>query len=363
MRLIDKYIIRSIIASFIGTIAVFFFLYIIIDLFTNFEQIIDYKVTLLTLKDYYLSLLPVIFIHTSPIACLLSTLFCLAKLNSGNEIIALRTAGLNIWQITKSTILFACLVSALIFWLNENVVPDAMETTHRIKTEKIEPYSAENTQEKITNLAFYGLDNRLFFISEFDPKTNTAEGMTILKHDSSQNLRNKVFALTATWKDNKWRCEKCQIYYYNLLGKEYVDYYEEKDLDFTETPHDFIRQYRKVSFMNIRQLKSYIQRLRFSGAHAVIRNLQVELQQKYAYPLSNVVIVLIGLPLALMTRRRKALTFTSIGISIAIGFLYYVFTAVSIALGKAGVFHPVVAGWLANVILFCTALYLLRKIH
>jgi len=363
MRIIDKYIVRSIIGSFFGILGVFFFLYIIIDLFTNLEQIIEFEVSLSILIDYYLSFLPIIFIHTSPIACLLCTLFILSKLNSNNEIIALRSAGLNIWQITQSVIIFACIISAVIFFLNEIVVPEATAITNRIKIEHIEPYNPENKKEKIRNLAFYGLENRLFFINTFDPKTNTLEGLTILKHDSRQNLRKKVFALHTTWEDDQWKCQQCQIYYYDILDKEYVDYYEEKILDFPETPEELLRQHKQVTFMNIRQLNEYISKLAFSGAATVIRSLRVELHQKFAYPFSNLVIVLIGLPFALMTKRRKALTFTSMGIAIAVGFIYNVINAVSIALGKTGILPPVLAAWAANLILFAAALYLLRKIH
>ncbi|MFC1594544.1 LptF/LptG family permease [Candidatus Omnitrophota bacterium] len=363
MRIVDKYIVRSVIASFLGIISIFCFLYIIIDLFTNLEQIIEYNVSLRIIIEYYISFLPIIFIHTSPIACLLSTLFILAKLNSNNEIIALRSAGLNVWQITKSTIVFACIISAIIFWFNERIVPAAMATTNNIKIEHIEPYSEENKKDKINNLAFYGLENRLFFINSFNPKTNTIKGLTILKHDSRQNLRKKVFALEATWQDSKWHCNKCQVYYYDILDKEYVDYYEEKDLDFPETPTDLLRQHKQVSFMNIRQLQEYINKLTFSGAQSVIRNLTVEMQQKFAYPFSNLIIVLVGLPFALMTRRRKALTFTSLGIALGIVFIYYVINAVCVALGKAGVMPPLLAAWTSNIILLITALLLLRKIH
>ena len=37
----------------------------------------------------------------------------------------------------------------------------------------------------------------------------------------------------------------------------------------------------------------------------------------------NIVIILVGLPLALMTGRRKAQTFVALGLAIGIGFFYY----------------------------------------
>jgi len=73
------------------------------------------------------------------------------------------------------------------------------------------------------------------------------------------------------------------------------------------------------------------------------------------------VIVLMGLPLAIMTGRRKAMTFTSIGIAMAIGFLYYVLNAVGLALGKGGALPPIVAAWLSPMIFLVAAGILIRR--
>nr|MBP7163588.1 LptF/LptG family permease [Candidatus Omnitrophota bacterium] len=82
--------------------------------------------------------------------------------------------------------------------------------------------------------------------------------------------------------------------------------------------------------------------------------------QKYSFPLTNIIIVLVALPLPLSTGRRRAQTFSSLGIAIAIGFLYYVTNAVGLALGKGGIFPPLLAAWLAPVIFTGTALYLIK---
>ena len=86
--------------------------------------------------------------------------------------------------------------------------------------------------------------------------------------------------------------------------------------------------------MNIKQLKSYIDRFSKSGAIKALNNMRVDLHQKIAYPFGNFVIVLVGLPFALMIRSRKGSTFMSLGLAIILGFLYYVANAVSLAFGK-----------------------------
>src|SRR5882672_7284672 len=123
MRLLDRYISKSIFSIFIGALLVFCFLYILIDMASNLAEIIDRKVPWEILIEYYASFLPIILAQTSTIACLIAILFTFSHLNNNNEIIVMRTAGLNFWQISNVAVIFALLVSVSLFWLNERYVP------------------------------------------------------------------------------------------------------------------------------------------------------------------------------------------------------------------------------------------------
>jgi lipopolysaccharide export system permease protein len=131
-------------------------------------------------------------------------------------------------------------------------------------------------------------------------------------------------------------------------------------MDIKETPQDFLRQRLNVTSMNILQLNDYILLFSNSGAVKALNNLRVDLHHKIAFPLRNMVIMLVGLPLVLMTGRRKAVTFTSLGIAVAIGFFYYVTEAVGLALGKGGYLPAVASAWSAPLLFLGTSLYLIK---
>lgn len=366
MRILDRYIAKSLIAIFLSSLLVFFFLYLIIDIFSNLGDFIEQKVPLQIVVEYYLSFLPVIFSQTAPFACLISALFSLGRLNSNNEILAIRCAGLNFWQITKSAICFGLIVSAFIFLVNEKVVPQAVLISNRIKDKKMtRKESIKGNKEAIHNLTFYGLNNRLYFIDTFNPNDNSLEGITILQQDKNQNLSAKIVALKGAWLKDRWKFQQCQIFYFDLSGQmnDKVEYFEEKIMDISETPEEFLRQRIQVSSMNIRQLKEYIYRFSDSGATTILNNLRVDLHQRIAYPFSNLIIMFVGMPFALMTKRRKGMTFTTLGICVCIGFFYYVINAIGLALGKGGIFTPVLSAWLANIAFSFLASYLIIKIH
>lgn len=365
MRILDKYILRSLILIFIFSLLLFFFLYIMVDAFSNLDEMLDRKVEFITMVEFYLSFLPIIFVQMAPIVCLLSGLFALSNLNANNEVIAMRTAGLSFWQITKSIISFGMVISVLIFAVNELIVPGAVSLTDKIKNERMVYATARSKKELIHNFTFFGLKNRLYFINTFDPNNKTLEGITILEQDNQQNLKAKIVALNGEWRRNRWKFYKVQMLNFDRNGQltEAIQFFEEKTMDIPETPNDFLLQRVQISAMNIKQLSDYIYKFKYSGAKAILRNLYVDFHQKIAYPFSNIIILLTALPFGLMAKKRKGAAFTSLGVCLVIGFLYYVINAVVLALGKTGVIAPILAAWTTNILFALLARYLILKVN
>ena len=366
MRILDRYIASSVTKIFIYTILTFCFLYVLIDATSQLDEFIDRQVPLEILVQYYISYFPVILSQPiSSMACLIAVLFTFSHLNTHNEVIAMRASGLNFWQITKPAIMFGLIISILIFWVNERLVPQATETTQQIRNENMVLLvdRLRKKKEKIKNLTFYGLKNRLYFIDTFDAENNELRGVTIIEHDEQQNIRQKIVALNGVWTGIAWKFYKCQITTYSetdLNTPLKIRVYEEKLMDIKESPDDFLKQRLNVTSMNIRQLQSYIERFSRSGAAKALNNLRVDMHQKIAYPFGNFVIVLIGLPFAMMIRSRKGSAFIAIGVALVLGFLYYVANAVSLAFGKSGLLPPLLAAWAAPALFTLIALVVIE---
>ncbi len=370
MRILDRYILKSIFIIFAGTVFTFAFLFILIDMFGNLQDFIEKSVGLNVILRYYISFLPSIIVQTSTMACLISVLFTYSSLNAHNEIIAIRASGMNFWQITRPALIFAFFISALVFLVNEKFVPQSSMVNQEIRDSQIKVVPSQKGKGKpvIHNLTFYGLKNRLFFVDTFDPNTNDLTGITIIGHDHNQNLVEKIVALKGKWTGIAWKFYNCQITTYNAAvpnrapSPSGMRISMEKLMDIKETPKDFLRQRMDIASMNLRQLHSYIKRFSGSGAIKTINNLRVDLHQKITLPLRNFIIVLIGLPFALMSvGKRKAMTFTSIAISLVIGFLYYVSDAVGLALAKGEALFPWQGAWLTPILFTLMALFIILR--
>ncbi len=365
MRILDRYILKSVLNIFFLCLFTFFFLYIIVDLFSHLDVLLENKTGVETIKLYYLTFLPTIFIQVAPFACLLATLYTFSKLNHENEIIAMRASGLSIFQITKTAIIFGFIVSVFVFWLNDKVAPVYRMENLKIK-EQIEGGKTKiKTQNNkiLKNLTIYGSKNRLFYVNKFDTEKKTMDGIIILEHDIKQNIVRKIVANKGEFKDNLWTFYKSITYIFDENGqlKSEPQFLEEEIMPFIETPEEFIGQKQSTDFMSLSQIEDYIWRLSRSGATSVIRNLKVDYYQRFTLPLTSLIIILIGIPFS-FKMRRKSTGMSAFGISLAVGFIYYVLNAICIALGKAGIFIPFLSVSLSHIVMLLLSIYLIGNL-
>ena len=363
MRVLDRYIFKSVLNIFLSCLITFFFLYIVVDIFSHLDEILKQRVSINILFQYYLSYLPMIFVQVTPIACLLATLYTFGTLNRNNEIIAMRASGLSIFEISRTIIIFAVVASAAVFWVNDRLVTSSASEKIKEQMESGSKVKKDNKSEALTNLSMYGLRNRLYFVNKFYPDKNTMEGIVILEQDEKQNITKKIVANKGVYKDGIWRFYQSITYNYNKNGQviDEPQYFDEEIMAIPEGPEDFLNQRQRPEFMTIAQLEEYLWKLSKSGATTVIRNLKVDLYQRFAYPFTAIVSILLGIPFSLKMKKR-ATGLSSVGLSIIVGFLYYVLNAVGIALGKAGILTPILSVSLSHLLGLTTSLYLIKSL-
>ena len=260
MRILERYILGSVCVIFFSCAFTFFFLYIIIDLFSHLDMILKQAVSLDVLRRYYASYIPIIFTQVAPISCLLASLYTFARMNKENEIIAMRSSGLSILRISRIVIVFGLLISLAVFWVNDKMVPRAMLVSQKMQ-EQMENDAGKNVTDKkgqdvITDFTIYGLHNRLFYISKFSPSQKRMAGITVLEHNERQDLIRKIVASSGEYKDGVWRFYQTITDTYDRSGHaldEHV-YREEEIMPITETPDDFLNQRQHPDYMNIAQL-------------------------------------------------------------------------------------------------------------
>jgi len=342
----------------------FIFLYIIIDLFGHLDEILKHKIPILILYEYYSSMIPFIFIHTTPAAALISTIYIISTMNKHDEIMAMRAAGINIFRIISPLIYIGIVISIAVMSISEKVIPTSMKNAVSIKENYIEK-EGQNKSKKgqvINNIALYGKNDNLIFIKSYDINNNIARGVTILHQNKAGNVTKKTNGEEGEWRKGQWMFSNVLIYKLDDRGmvKDTPLFFKKRGLDI-ESPRDLISKGTNYEFMAFNDLSNYIDN--FSNTSPdIIQRLRVDLHHKISFPFTSLVIILIGTGFAIRIKRRgKTAAIMGMGMSIVIGFIYYALMATCLALGKGGILSPYLAAHLANIIFASVGITMIRN--
>jgi len=370
MKIIDKYLLKHFIGPFLFCLMVLITLYIVIDVFDKLSEMLESNVDLKILFPYYLNLIPLMFVQMAPIAVLVSIMYSLGIFNRYNEILAMQASGISLLRILSPLIIAGLFISIVVFVVNDKVVPGGTINASEIKEEKIEKAKIKKKLKKkekiLENIAFYGKENKIIYVRRYSVYDNKINEIIIYTQDENQNIVSKTTAQEALWENNRWRGKNVISFHLDSIGHIIgePEFYEEKYLDTKEMPLDFKKRrhqagFMSFEFMSFKELKEYIERLSFEKG-PMIRNLKISLNQKIAFPFVNLIVVLIASPFALV-HTRKGGVLTGIGITIVLVSGYYAVMTISLAIGKAGFLHPLIAVWSTNILFALIGLMLIIR--
>lgn len=358
---LDRYILRQVIEMFLMGVFVFTSIIFASDTFiTLIKQISLYGIPFKVALMIIILNLPSVFVMTIPMGVLLSTVMTLNKLSLASEITVMRSCGIGINRIAKSIFIFAAIMCIASFVINETIVP---VTTKQSKDLALWALGQKNIPEGKQNFIFKELkDNgslkRLFYVGSC--KDKILHNITVLdlsKDNAIQVLQAKDGATSPLG----WEFNRGAIYTVAQEGKILNTAFFENSL--AQFGIDLSKELRQ----NIAKEHNFISLLRYimhnSGKIKDQINIYlIQLYDKIALPVTTIVLVLVGVPLAITpprVRYNRGFLF-----SILIIFTYYLIRALSISFGEAGTIPPFFAAWTANLLLFVIGLILYyRKVY
>lgn len=345
MRILDKYIFKKVISSYLFILLVFAVLYLIGDLFSNLSDIFKTKPPVSILLQYYLNMLPLIFSRVSPFSILISVLHTLGELNQNNEILSMRASGISIFKISLPIITFALFISFAALNIQERMLLPSQKKVEDIKVQFIKKTFSLVNEEK--NLAFFS-NNMTFFVRSFLPRKNILRNVTIFKEGSEKNIEKKMVCRQIRYQEGKWMAKDILEYTLNPKGEitGMPVFLTEREINLAEKPHELL--FKKSIFVEFSPLKSLqkdMKRYKKIKANDLLADTTIKYHQKLADPFSHLFLVIGILPIAMEIKKRKV-TLSSLGVGLIFGFIYYISGSFSIALGKSGFILPVFSAWL-----------------
>ena len=348
MRILDKYIVREYLKTFLVILFSFSVLFIVIDVFDRLPRLLRKDASFDVLVVYFALRIPYLFVLTCPVVSLLTGLFLMNSLSKFNESIAIRAAGISIYRMVLPVLWVGLLISLVIGIFGEVVLPATEAYRDRLYEVRINKQSPEDIKMR-SNIHYVGRNNHLYYIGFFDGYQNVLKIIDIIQVEpKTGRILKKISAMDAVWDGKQWLFKDCFIRTFKNDNQQSYQYYAQTKLKEADiTPIDFIKLAKKTMSMNYLELSEYIQRLKKVGEE--YRRELVDLHMKISFPLANLIILFFCVPLATASLRSKGRGLIFL-LGILICFLYLSALRISQSLGYNAILDPMLAAWLPNIL-------------
>lgn len=357
LKILDRYISKQVIEMFLMGVFVFTTIIFASDTFiTMIKQIAKFGIPFKIAFIMILLNLPSVIVMTIPMGVLLSTVMTLNRLSLSSEITVMRACGIGLNRIAKPIFIFAIIMALSSFFINETVVP---MMTKQSKDLALWALGQKNIPDGKQNFVFKELNEsgalkRLFYVGLCEKKT--LYNVTVLDNAKEGTIQVLQARQDKTSPEG-WVFERGAAYTIGNDGQVLnTTLFDSSTVKFGL---DLSRELNKnvAKEMNFTKLMKYLTSSKISDEDR--RAYTIELFDKIALPLTTIVFVLVGVPLAITpprVRYNRGFLF-----SILIIFAYYVVRALSISFGEAGSLAPFLAAWLPNICLTIWGIWLYYK--
>ena len=395
MRLLDRYLLRELLVPLAYCLAGFQIFWTAFDLYSNLDEYRQAKLSFAQIGELYLCKTPELLTTVLPMGLLLGVKYALTQLARNNEITAMRAAGIGLTRLSLPFVGTAVVLGVGQFALIELVGADAAAAAERLQRGGA-PVARGVWHERM--LAINDVDGRRHTLGPVRFNESTRDiGEVTAEFLDEQGGRHQFLPQTGKecrgeWTSRGWLFYNVQWLWFAPgaadatlptssleLGATNVAalkihpraLQQQVALHRIETRlggSDLSKEAGRHLLFSVGDLLAYCrQKEGLQPGQPMYARVYTQLHGRLAQAWTCLAVVLVALPLGTLLGKRKA--FVGVASSIAICFAYMLFFQGCLtwgtngALPALGMWGPVVAAWLPNVVVAGTGLFLSRRLQ
>lgn len=359
IKKLDRHIFFRLLTITLFVLGVLIFIFIVIHFSDHSEDFTDNGAEMAEIFGvYYLNYIPEIIRLVTPVAAFIACLYLTGQMAERLEIIALKAAGISLYRLMAPYLAFGFLTFCAISYLDGFVVPETNAKRFAFENKYLNKQDQEVDNRKLYRQESANTLLKVNYFNEEDLRGYRVElitfaGDSLVQTTSAQEMR----WLEAT---QEWRFINLDRRTFTATG--FTDTHSDTvDTTLSLLPRDLARSTSDIYQLTYPKAYNYIQSMERSGAGSVGKP-KVQFYGRLVYPLSILVVSIVGFAIA-STRRRGGKGFY-IAAGLGISFIYLVMIKVIEPFGGEGVLSPMVAVSIPHLFFFgvgIVLLYLARK--
>ena len=354
MKIIDWYIIKKYLSTFVVMILLFIPIGVMVDMAEKIDKFKENEVPAEAILNYYLDFTWYFGNLLFPIFLFLAVIWFTSKLANNTEIIALLSSGISFSRFLRPYLISAGVIALFAFFSGMFIVPKSNSSFNEFHYKYINKKSERQTKNLFKQIS----PNEYIFVSSYDPIRKSANNFT-LEHFEENQLTFKIQASSIRWveKDSVFRLS---AYSRRTFVDEREIYFRKSRLDtlFDFEIDDLAPVNYKAETLTFSPLNEFIEKEREGGSVMINSHLLVR-HKRWTLPFSAFVLTLIGVSVSSFKRRGGMGVNLAFGISL--GFLFIFFDKIFSVLVNKSNFSPLLGAWLPIIIFGGLAIFLLRR--
>ena len=357
MKIIDWYILKRFLVTFLFTLLILIPIAVAIDISEKIDNFLEHAdLGFYQVVDEYYKNFIIYYSNTfMPLALFIAVILFTSKLSNNTEIIAITNAKVSFTRFLYPYFVGATLITCLSLLMNHFVVPNSSKTRKKFEKEYLKSRRQKQEFKYVSNFSLQLTDSTYIFIRNFNTENNTGYDFTSELYDGlelksklvADNIRfikkDSIFSLQ-NWKLRKIYKERDSIFSGNKI-----------DTIFNFTPKDLIYKSALSQEMPSNELLKFINVSRKRG----VKNLNaylVEFHKRTSLPVASYILTIIAVALAF--RKRRGGTGVNLAIGIGLMFIYVFLMKISEVLGAVAGVNSLMYVWMPNIFFGCVAIYL-----
>jgi lipopolysaccharide export system permease protein len=357
-RLIDKYIFREFLGTFLGTIILLAGIMLISQIMDNMRSFLNSKQAPYHIGLFLLYNLPKILIAVIPPSLMFSVCFVIGQFNVNKELVSIMAAGVSFYRSALTIFLFGGFMWIFVFFVGEVLVrPSNTLAGYELS---IIMKGIGTKQDLVYQLHTRGKEGFYYLYWYDNEETKIKGGFNYIKMSKDYIAEMVVSAQSATYQKSSasWLLENVEEIILNEnLEIQKFSTLESKEYFFPEGPEYFEKPRKRIDQMNFLELTEEIENRKQKGKPYF--DLEVERQTIFAMPLMCIIVVIIGAISGTFTKRSAGIA--SLGVTIGMVLLYYIFFSIGKSLSENGAIPPVVGVWFTPMLFSALSFYLYKR--
>lgn len=361
MVILRRYVLKELVGPCTMAFVVFTFVLVVGNLVKLADLLVNKGVPVSDVARLFLLLIPTLLSHTVPMAILTGTLLAFGRLSSDQEITAMQASGVSIWSLAAPVAVVGLVAALGLVVINDRVVPQSHFATRKVLEQigvrnpaaYIEPGTFVKEFKPYILFVYRMEGNQLHKVRIYEPiegqptRTILAERGEILPLPQTRQVQFRLFQGTADEPDLQ---DPAKLY-----KLEFASYAMTLTLGSGRDPNALMKKPKDMTLTELRREEASLAAQGIDPAP-----LEVEVHRRLATAGSAVAFVLLGMPLAIRTRRAERSIGFAISLILILG--YYLLLLIGQGLALQGVLPAAPALWAPPVALIAVGLTLLQRL-